>query len=197
MRDNGITQTYATSSLSAGYPDLKFYETNANYVGTRTLDITYYLSSYTTISKKISMTVYICQLVAPTTVSQTYTIFKTASTFSVAYFTITPTAGASTFTISHAVTKSDDSAKPDWLTYNDTGSLLSFSIYSTDNNDKGTYTIKITATAKRDGVQVGTLSKTLTITLLDGCPYTVFKDFPTTVVTEVVYYVKSTTKTVN
>ena len=143
------------------------------------------------------MTVYICQLVAPTIISQTYTIFKTASTFTVAYFTITPTAAADKFTISHAVTKSDDTAKPDWLTLTDTGSLLSFSVFSTDNNDIGIYTIKITATAKKDSVQVGTLTKTFTITLNDGCPYTVYQNFPSTVVTDVVYYVTSAIKTVN
>lgn len=55
--------------MSAGYPVLNFYETNSANVGTRTLDITYFLSSYTTISKKVSMTVYICQLAAPTTIS--------------------------------------------------------------------------------------------------------------------------------
>ncbi len=55
----------------------------------------------------------------------------------------------------------------------------------------------ITATAKQDNVQVGTLTKTFKITLNDGCPYTVYQDFSSTVVTDVVYYVTSAIKTVN
>ena len=60
------------------------------------------------------------------------------------------------------------------LILGDSGTDLDFRVYSTVNSDKGAYTIKITGTAKQDGVQVDSLSNTFTITLNDGCPNTYF-----------------------
>ena len=102
------------------------------YVGPHTVIVRYYLTSYTSISKSFTMIVYICNLVAPTTTDQTYIIFKDALTFSVAYFTITPSTKASSFTIDHEVTKSDGTTKPDWLSVTDSGTDLDFSVYSDD-----------------------------------------------------------------
>jgi hypothetical protein len=73
--------------------------------------------------------------------------------YSVAYFSITPSVAKTEFTISHTSTLSDGSALPSWLTFTDSGTDLDFKIYSENNNDKGTYSIKITATAKMDGVE--------------------------------------------
>jgi hypothetical protein len=80
--------------------------------------------------------------------AQTYTIFKTALTFSGAYYSISPAAARSSFNITYTVTKSDGTTIPSWLTWSDSGTDLDFRVYSTTNSDKGTYTIKITGTAK-------------------------------------------------
>jgi hypothetical protein len=93
------------------------------------------------------MTVYICNLVAPTASAVSYTIFTT-KTFSVAYFTMTPTSQSSKFTITYSVTKSDGTDIPSWLTYVDSGTDLDFTADSNSASDKGTYTIMISATSK-------------------------------------------------
>ena len=70
------------------------------------------------------------------------------------------------FTLSHVVTKSDDSALPTWLTFVDSGSSFDFIANSTDSADVGSYTIKITATATltSDGT-TSSLSATIPIVL--------------------------------
>jgi hypothetical protein len=80
--------------------------------------------------------------------SQSYTIATTAKTFSVSYFTISPTSMANHFWIKYTVTQEDGSALPTWITCTNSGSDLDFSVYTTDNTKHGTYTIKITATAE-------------------------------------------------
>ena len=87
---------------------------------------------------------------ASSVTAQTYTIFKTALSFSAAYYSISPVAAKSSFVITYTVTKSDGTAIPPWLTWSDSGTDLDFRVYSTTNSDKGTYTIKITGTAKED-----------------------------------------------
>lgn len=91
-------------STSAGYPVLTFYYTNGNYVGARSLSVKYYLSSYTNIARTITMAVNICQMTVSSVSAQTYIIFKTALTFSAAYYSINPTAAKSSFIISYTVT---------------------------------------------------------------------------------------------
>ncbi len=129
--------------------------------------------------------------------AKTYTIFKTALTFSAAYYTISPTVATSSFIISYTVTQSSGTSIPSWLTWSDSGTDLDFTVYSTNNSDIGVYTIKITGSAKQDGVLVDTLSNTFTITLNDGCPFTAYDSAtPTDWVDTVTYYLGSTAKIV-
>ena len=127
---------------------LSFYETDSKWVATRTLYVKYYLKSYSTISKTLTMKVNICKMYVSSVTAQTYTIFKTALSYSAAYYSISPVAAKSSFVITYTVTKSDGTSIPSWLTWSDSGTDLDFRVYSTTNSDKGTYTIKITGTAK-------------------------------------------------
>ncbi len=79
------------------------------------------------------MTVHVCRMSPSSVSAQSYTIFKTAVTFSAAYYTITPSVAASEFVITYTVTQSDGTAIPSWLTWTDSGTDHDFSIYSTDN----------------------------------------------------------------
>ena len=126
---------------------LSFYETDSKWVATRTLYVKYYLKSYPTISKTLTMKVNICKMYVSSVAAQTYTIFKTALNFSAAYFSISPVGIKSEFNITYTVTKSDGSAMPSWLTWTDSGTDHDFSIYSINNNNKGTHLIKITGIA--------------------------------------------------
>ena len=54
---------------------------------------------------------------------------------------------SSRFTRSYTVTLDDGSALPSWITWTDSGTDLDFTVYTTDVSKRGTYTIKITATA--------------------------------------------------
>ena len=72
---------------------------------------------------------------------------STAKTFSVSYFTLSPSTMSSRFTRSYTVTLDDGSALPSWITWTDSGTDLDFTVYTTDVSKRGTYTIKITATA--------------------------------------------------
>ena len=182
LSDTGYYSTpgYVSVSTTVGYPVLTFPSSNSGYVGTHTLTLKYYLTSWTSTTTSFTMKVYICTLVAPATSIQYYTIFKTAVTFSVAYFTISPTTKATSFTIQHEVTLSDGTSLPSWVTVTDSGTDLDFSVFSNDNDDKGTYTIMIQATATvtpADG-QVGTLSTTFKIILKDGCSETDYDAVP-------------------
>jgi hypothetical protein len=107
-----------------------------------------YLTSYSGVKKYVPMTLYVCKMSPSSVSAQSYTIFKTAATFSAAYYTISPSEAASDFVITYTVTQSDGTAIPSWLTWTDSGTDHDFSIYSTDNSDKGTYTIKLTGTVK-------------------------------------------------
>ena len=138
---------YLTAVTSAGQTVITIFITKNDYVGDRTLYVKYYLTSYPSISRTLTINVRICQLNAPSTTTQYYTIYKTALVYSVSYFWITPTSAKSEFTITYATTLSNGSAAPSWLTLTDSGTDLDFKIFSEDNDDKGTYTIKITATA--------------------------------------------------
>ena len=60
LKDSGSTPSYVTVSTSSGYQVLTFSSSSSSLVGTRTLTVTYYLTSYTTITKSYTMTVYIC-----------------------------------------------------------------------------------------------------------------------------------------
>ena len=89
------TSNWVTASTSAGYPVLSIYTTSSSYVGTRTLIIKYYLTSWTSTTTTFDMTAYICQLVAPSISAKTFSVFKPASTFTVNHFTISPSAAES------------------------------------------------------------------------------------------------------
>lgn len=54
------------------------------------------------------------------------------------------------------------------------GTDLDFTVYSTTNSDKGTYTIVITAIASLSDGTSGSLSTTFTIVLKDGCTETFY-----------------------
>jgi hypothetical protein len=88
-------------------------------------------------------------LIDPSTMSatQTYTIATTTKTFSVSYFTISPSTMSGHFTLSYTVTQDDGTALPSWITWTNSGTDLDFTVYTADNTKQGTYTIKITATA--------------------------------------------------
>ena len=87
---------------------------------------------------------------------------------------------------------------PSWLTWTDSGTDHDFSIYGLDNSIKGSYTMKITGTAKQDGVVVDILSNTWTITIIDGCSVTAFvAGTPSDWVSPTYYYVGATLKTIS
>ncbi len=106
VSEDGFTPTYVTVSTSSGYPVLKFSSSTESNVGTHTITVIYALRRYTTITTSVTMTIYICQLVVPAAISaKSYSIFTTALTFSMGYFTIMPSSETSKFTLTHEATK--------------------------------------------------------------------------------------------
>ena len=74
---------------------ITFTATGTGSIGYHSVTVKYYLTSYSSISKSVIMAVYVCQMYVSATAAQTYTIFKTAKTFSIAYFTISPSTASS------------------------------------------------------------------------------------------------------
>ena len=86
------------------------------------------------------MTVYICTLVKPIIATQYYTIFSGDFTFTVPYFTISPSSQQSVYERSHVATKSDGTALWSWLKFEDSGSeKLTFTANSTTYSDDNTH----------------------------------------------------------
>jgi hypothetical protein len=88
--ESGSAPAYASISNSLITPTLTFTTSTTSYVGSHTITIKYTLDRYTTVSYGLPMTVYICTLVKPIIATKYYTIFSGDYTFTVPYFTISP-----------------------------------------------------------------------------------------------------------
>ena len=79
--------------------------------------------------------------------------------------------------MTYTLLKSDDSAKPTWITFDSvtTNDVLSVSVTSSDYTDAGTHTLKVLCTmTEKSSSNTHTNYYTFTVTLTDPCVVTSF-----------------------
>jgi hypothetical protein len=180
------TTAAATLSMSELTVDsttglIKLYTANSNTVGTHTATVTVKLVSYPTISQTVTFTITIekCKVTSLTMSalsSQSYKIGEPAKVWSTAGLTVTQVPlCAYSYTLTSTTTSSIVAVTP--------GATLTYSAYSRDLANAGTFLILVTATLSNYPYAAPTppCQSTFTLTVSDPCTTTVISTLPASV----------------
>ena len=133
---------------------LRIYPRYSSNKGSHTINLTWTMTSYTSIQHTMSTTLNVVNIVSPTSNDLPSTADRTTAAFSektvaISRYSVEPTDIASGFPLTYTYTYSSGAALPSWIEIDDTSdsSNILFTMKPVSLSDVATHTIKYSGTA--------------------------------------------------